>query len=98
LEQSVVFDPSCGGGAFLLPVAMRMATALRRSNPTFILKQFGARLYGFELDAFGAWLAQAKLDLALQDVIRAAARPAPNMVEVRDSLDRRRQTAGALTS
>ena len=76
-SKARVLDPACGGGAFLLPVAMRMAAALRRSNPTFILKQIGARLYGFELDAFGAWLAQAALELALQEVIRAAGRPAP---------------------
>ncbi len=86
-SKARVLDPACGGGAFLLPVAMRMATALRRSNPTFILKQIGARLRGFELDTFGAWLAQAALELALRDVIRAAGRPAPRMVQVRDSLD-----------
>jgi adenine-specific DNA-methyltransferase len=82
-----VLDPACGGGAFLLPVALRMAAALKRSNPAFILQQIGARLHGFELDPFGAWLAQAALELALRDIIRAARRPAPQMVEVRDSLD-----------
>jgi adenine-specific DNA-methyltransferase len=93
-SKARVLDPACGGGAFLLPVAMRMAAALRRSNPSFILKQIGARLHGFELDAFGAWLAQAALELALQDVIRAAGRPAPNMVEVRDSLELRPSDCG----
>ena len=82
-----VLDPACGGGAFLLPVALRMVAALKRSNPTFILQQIGARLHGFELDPFGAWLAQAALELALQNVIRAAGRAAPKIVEVRDSLD-----------
>jgi adenine-specific DNA-methyltransferase len=86
-SQAHVLDPACGGGAFLLPVAIRMAEALRHSDPSFILKQIGARLHGFELDAFGAWLAQTLLELALQDIIRAAGRPAPNIVEVRDSLD-----------
>lgn len=82
-----VLDPACGGGAFLLPIALRMAAAMERSNPTFILKQIGARLHGFELDPFGAWLAQAGLELVLRDVIRATGRAAPKMVEVRDSLD-----------
>lgn len=82
-----VLDPACGGGAFLLPVALRMAAVLERSNPAFILQQIGARLHGFELDPFGAWLAQAALELALRDIIRAAGRPAPQMVAVRDSLD-----------
>jgi adenine-specific DNA-methyltransferase len=86
-SKARVLDPACGGGAFLLPIALRMATAMKSSNPTFILKQIGARLRGFELDPFGAWLAQAALELALRDVIRAAGRAAPNMIEVRDSLD-----------
>lgn len=82
-----VLDPACGGGGFLLPIAMRMTAALKRTNPAFVLQQIGARLHGFELDPFGAWLAQAALELALQDLIRAACRPAPQMVKVRDSLD-----------
>jgi adenine-specific DNA-methyltransferase len=86
-SKAHVLDPACGGGAFLLPVALRMAATLKRSNPAFILQQIGARLHGFELDPFGAWLAQAALELALQDVVRAAGRAAPMMVEVRDSLD-----------
>ena len=86
-SKARVLDPACGGGAFLLPIALRMTTALQRSNPTFVLKQIGARLQGFELDPFGAWLAQTSLELALQDLIRAAGRAAPKMVKVRDSLD-----------
>jgi adenine-specific DNA-methyltransferase len=86
-SKARVLDPACGGGAFLSPIALRMARVLQRSDPVFILKQIGARLQGFELDPFGAWLAQAALELALQDVIRASGRAAPNLVEVRDSLD-----------
>jgi len=86
-SKARVLDPACGGGAFLLPIALRMASALKRSNPAFILQQISGRLHGFELDPFGAWLAQAALELALQDIIRAARRPLPKMVEVKDSLD-----------
>jgi len=82
-----VLDPACGGGAFLVPAALRMAASLKGADPAFILQQIGNRLHGFELDPFGAWLAQAVLELALRDVIRAAGRPAPRMVDVRDSLD-----------
>jgi adenine-specific DNA-methyltransferase len=84
-----VLDPSCGGGAFLLPVAQRMVAAAGRADPAVILRQLGARLHGFELDRFGAWLAQAAFELALRDVIAAAGRPAPQIVDVRDSLDMR---------
>jgi adenine-specific DNA-methyltransferase len=82
-----VLDPACGGGAFLLPIASRMAKALGDADPAFILQQVGTRLQGFELDPFGAWLGQAALELVLQDTIRAARRPLPQMVQLRDSLD-----------
>lgn len=81
-----VLDPACGGGAFLVAAALRMVDALDGADPAFVLQQLGARLRGFELDAFGAWLAQAGLELALQDVTRAAGRPMPQFVEVRDAL------------
>lgn len=82
-----ILDSACGGGAFLVPLALRIATALRRSNPVFILQQIAARLRGFELDPFGAWLAQVAVELALQDVIRIARKPLSPIVEVKDSLD-----------
>ena len=81
-----VLDPSCGGGAFLLPIALRMVEVSGDANPSFILQQLGTRLHGFDLDPFGAWLAQAALELGLRDIIRAAGRPLPRIVEVRDSL------------
>jgi adenine-specific DNA-methyltransferase len=82
-----VLDPACGGGAFLVPLALRIATTLHRSNPAFILQNIAARLHGFELDPFGAWLAQVAVELALPDVIRAAGKPLSSIVEVKDSLD-----------
>jgi adenine-specific DNA-methyltransferase len=82
-----VLDPACGGGAFLVPLALRIATTLGRSNPAFILQNIAARLHGFELDPFGAWLAQVAVELALQEVIRAVGKPLSPIVEVKDSLD-----------
>ncbi|HMK89498.1 MAG TPA: N-6 DNA methylase [Methylocystis sp.] len=93
-KSARVLDPACGGGAFLLPVALRMAAAMSGSNPAFILQQIAARLHGFEQDAFGAWLAQATIELALKDLIRAAGRPAPKLVDVRDSLELRPDDCG----
>ncbi len=93
-ETCRALDPACGGGAFLLPIALRMVAAMKRADPAFILQQLGARLRGFDLDPFGAWLAQAALEMALQHIIRAAGRPAPKMVETRDSLDLKRADHG----
>jgi adenine-specific DNA-methyltransferase len=90
-----VLDPACGGGAFMLPVAMRMVAAMKRANPALVLQQLGTRLRGFDFDPFGAWLAQATLEIALQDLIRAAGRAAPKMVEARDSLDLKQADYGS---
>ena len=84
-----VLDPACGGGAFLVPIALRMAAALTDADPAFVLQQIAARLRGFELDPFGAWLAQTALDHALHDLAVAAGRPVPKIVDLRDSLDLR---------
>lgn len=82
-----VLDPACGGGAFLAPLALRMAASMKRANPAFILQHIGARLRGFELDPFGAWLAQTAVELALRDIIRAAGKPLAAIVAVKDSLE-----------
>ena len=85
-SRARVLDPSCGGGAFLLPIALRMVEASGDADPAFVLQQLGTRLRGFDIDPFGAWLAQAALDVGLRDRIRASGRPVPRMVEIRDSL------------
>jgi adenine-specific DNA-methyltransferase len=84
-----VLDPSCGGGAFLLPIAARMIAALPDTDPAFILQQIGTRLRGFDIDPFGAWLAQTMLEMALRHLVQASGRAAPQMIEARDSLDLR---------
>jgi adenine-specific DNA-methyltransferase len=63
-----VLDPACGGGAFLLPVALRIRKALADSPPQHQLTSIARRLRGFEIDPFAAWLAQAWLEIALKDL------------------------------
>ncbi|HZK89564.1 MAG TPA: N-6 DNA methylase [Stellaceae bacterium] len=79
-------DPSCGGGAFIIPMALRMAAELDGADPAFILQQIGTRLRGYDIDAFGAWLAQALLEIALHNLAGRAGRQVPVIVEVRDAL------------
>ena len=43
-----VLDPACGGGAFLAPVARRMATSLKDCDARVALESIQRRLHGFE--------------------------------------------------
>ena len=89
-----VLDPACGGGGFLAACATRMVTALGDTDAALVLKQIEHRLHGFEQDPFGAWLAQAALDIRLASLARAAGREVPLVVSTRDSLDMRQEEDG----
>ena len=82
-----VLDPACGGGAFLLPVALRMRAALPKLEPGAFLSHLVTHLHGFEIDPFAAWLTQVWLETAFAQEVRAASAPFPALVEVCDSLE-----------
>ncbi len=82
-----VLDPASGGGAFLLPAAARICTALADADPAFVLGQIGTRLLGLELDPYAAWFGQAALALQLANLAAAARRPVPTIVRVADTLE-----------
>ena len=84
-----VLDPACGGGAFLAPVARRMAEHLHDVSAAHALKEIVRRLRGFEIDPFAAWMSQVFLDAALADLCRAAGTRLPRVVRVCDSLAQR---------
>lgn len=83
-----VLDPACGGGAFLSPVARRMADNLKNSSAKIALKNILHRLRGFELDPFAAWMSQVFLEVTLGAFCRAAGTRLPVIVDVCDSLER----------
>jgi adenine-specific DNA-methyltransferase len=82
-----VLDPACGGGAFLLPVALRLRSMLPKATPKQLLDKIGRQLRGFEIDPFAAWMTQAWLEIAFADVAKAADQPFPGVVTVCDSLE-----------
>lgn len=82
-----VLDPACGGGAFMAPAALRIASELKDCEPAVVLQNVGSRLRGLEIDPFAAWMSQAFLDIALADISRAAGRRLPRLVTVCDSLE-----------
>lgn len=81
-----VLDPACGGGAFLLPVALQMRTALADRPAGEIIEHFGTHLCGFEIDPFAAWLTQVWLEIAFASEAKQAGRPFPAVVKICDAL------------
>ena len=82
-----VLDPACGGGAFLIPVARRMAESLENSSAEVAVKSIQRRLSGFERDPFAAWMTQVFLDVTLGDLCGDAAARLKSVVRVCDSLE-----------
>lgn len=83
-----VLDPACGGGAFLSPVARRMAEQLSDCAPEIALKNIIGRLRGFELDPFAAWMSHIFLEDALAPLCIASGTRLPTLVDICDSLER----------
>ena len=86
-----VLDPACGGGAFLAPVARRMAASMDDSSAIVALKHIQRRLHGLELDAFAGWMSQVFVDVTLGALYHAAGERLRPVVRVIDALD---QTPG----
>jgi adenine-specific DNA-methyltransferase len=82
-----ILDPASGGGAFLLPAAAKMRSAIGGAEAAMILAQIETRLCGFEVDPHAAWLSQAALELLLSDLALQARRPVPQLVRVCDALE-----------
>ena len=53
-----VLDPACGGSAFLVPTAFRIIDAIEDAEPSIIIQNLEARLFGWEIDPFAAWLSK----------------------------------------
>ena len=81
-----VLDPACGGGAFMGPVALRMARSRPQCRPSEIIASIADRLRGFEVDPFAAWLSQVFIEMALAEVCAAGGTRLPQLVKVCDSL------------
>ena len=83
-----VLDPACGGGAFLAPVAQRMAESLSEGeNARRVVDSIQRRLRGFELDPFAAWMSQVFLEVTLDDLCHEAGTRLGPLVRVCDSLE-----------
>lgn len=89
LATGSAIDPACGGGAFLAPLARRMAEAWNGQSPALILGRLAKRLKGLELDPFAAWMTTVLVEAAVLPICVAAGRRMANVVDVCDTLHQR---------
>ena len=82
-----VLDPACGGGAFLSPLALRIAASLKDQPAEAVLTSIEQRLRGYEIDPFAAWMSQVFLDVTLAKPCLKAGRPLKSLVQVCDALE-----------
>jgi adenine-specific DNA-methyltransferase len=80
-----VLDGSCGGAAFLAPVALRMLT-VDGSRGAQAFGMLTARLKGFEVDPFAAWMSQVLVEAAVLPVCEG--QRLPEIIDVCNSLER----------
>lgn len=88
-STATVLDPSCGGGAFLVPVAARMLAhhRIQALSPADRLAHVESHLAGIEIDGFAAWMTRAFLDLLAYPVSREAGRFLHVEIETADALE-----------
>jgi adenine-specific DNA-methyltransferase len=82
-----VLDASCGGAAFLAPVALKMLETCPRHDAAAV-RAVAARLNGYEVDPFAAWMSQVLVEAALLPICAATGQHLPQLVEVCNSLER----------
>ena len=82
-----VLDPACGGGAFLAPVARRMARSFGECGAKVVLTSIQRRLAGFERDPFAAWMSEVFLDVTLGELYAEGGTRLKSVVRVCDSLE-----------
>lgn len=81
-----VVDPACGGGAFIAPVAQRVAQSLLHLTADERLQHIQENVRGVEIDTFSAWMSCVFLDVVLADDIANAGRRPEGNIETGDSL------------
>lgn len=86
-DTARVLDPACGGGAFLSPLALRMAASLKDQPAETVLTSIEQRLRGYEIDSFAAWMSEVFLDVILAELCLEAGRPLKSLVQVCDALE-----------
>lgn len=87
-SSASILDPACGGGAFIVPVCLKILEmpAIKRLNPEEKLKHIENHIKGYELDEFAGWMTRVLLDIAVYKVTIQANRRLSNIVDICDTI------------
>ncbi len=81
-----ILDPAAGAAAFLVPATARLMKALGGCDPAVAIRNISARIRGYEIDPFAAWMGQVFIEAAVLPTITLAGRR-PECITVCDSLE-----------
>lgn len=82
-----ITDPACGSGAFLVPIALKIASALKRKSASAVVEHIEAHLRGYEIDPFAAWLCQVFIEVSLKEIIATSGKRLANLITVCNTLE-----------
>jgi adenine-specific DNA-methyltransferase len=85
-EKSSIIDPACGGGAFLVPAALKIIGAMKGSSPAIVARNLQTRLEGWELRAFSSWLSRFFIEVAAINITTKTGKFIEPTIRTMDSL------------
>jgi adenine-specific DNA-methyltransferase len=84
-SKTHILDPAAGAGAFLVPAAARLMKTMGPCAPAVAIRNISARIRGYEIDQFAAWMGQVFIEAIILPVLTLA-RSRPDCIIVCDSL------------
>jgi adenine-specific DNA-methyltransferase len=84
-SKTHILDPAAGAGAFLVPAAARLMKTMGPCTPAVAIRNISARIRGYEIDPFAAWMGQVFIEATILPVL-ALAHGRPECITVCDSL------------
>lgn len=85
-EKAQIIDPSCGGGAFLVPAAVQIIRALDGASPAMVARNLQTRLEGWEIGDFSSWLSRFFIEAAAAPITSKTGRFIEPNIRTMDSL------------
>lgn len=79
-------DPAAGAGAFIIPLVDKIIEHSKHVEPELLIRALSARVHGWELDPFAAWLANAFARMLVAREHGNKASGLADLVQTHDSL------------